>query len=286
MIEKLRADAATLLKKGEVHVIIGYGKSFDEKHAAPIFIKNEKDVSRLLFNSYCFSNLAVFLTHEEIKKMGKAAIVAKENDMKTIIALVQESQIDPEHILILGIEAGEMTNTNGKWQYLGVMDLNKITSYINEYHSGFGMSDTAYNLLNKIEKMSYKERREFWNSEFNKCIRCYACRQACPLCYCAHCIAEKNQPQWISTNINETGKWTWNIVRAYHLAGRCIGCGECERVCPMGIPLMTINLFLSKIVFNEFAYLPGHSTAEHPVFTTFNENDSENFITEDFNEYN
>lgn len=281
MIEKLRTDAANLLKQGETNVIIGYGKSFDEKHTTPIFIKNENDVHQLLFNSYCYSNLAVFLTHEEIKKMGKSGIVAKEKDMKAIIALVQESQIDPENILILGIHAREMKNTNGKWQYLGVMDLNAIVSYINKYHSGFKMSDEESQLLKEIENMTHRERWEFWYREFSKCIRCYACRQACPLCYCTQCIVEKNQPQWISTNINDKGKWTWNIVRAYHLAGRCIGCGECERVCPMGIPLITLNHFLSKIVFTEFGYLPGHSTEEPPLLTTFKENDNEDFFTKE-----
>lgn len=278
MVEKLREDAAKLLKNKKVNVIIGYGKAYDERHPIPIFIHHEDDICQLIFNSYCFSNLVVFLNHPEIKKMGKVGMLAKEKDMKAIITLVQETQINPENVVILGIQAREMHDVRGKWHYLGIMDIEAMVNHININSNSLGFVKKESQLLEKIEKMSYKERWDYWNREFSKCIRCYACRQACPLCYCNKCIVEKNQPQWVSTNIDEKGKFTWNIIRAFHLAGRCVGCGECERACPMGIPIMALNNYLATVVFNEFGYLAGHSTEEKPPLTTFKEDDKEEFI--------
>ncbi len=63
--------------------------------------------------------------------------------------------------------------------------------------SPVGLSEQEKALLVKIEAMSLQERWEFWQSEFSRCIKCYACRQACPMCYCTKCIVEVNQRQWI-----------------------------------------------------------------------------------------
>jgi len=80
---------------------------------------------------------------------------------------------------------------------------------------------------------------EFWLSQFDRCIRCYACRQACPMCDCPTCLYERDDSTWVGMGIGVNEKRTFHLGRAYHLAGRCIGCNECERVCPVDIPSAT-----------------------------------------------
>ena len=65
----------------------------------------------------------------------------------------------------------------------------------------------------------------------------YACRAACPLCYCTRCIVEDNRPQWILPWASTLPNIEWQINRVMHMAGRCTGCTECERACPMDIPV-------------------------------------------------
>jgi ferredoxin len=87
----------------------------------------------------------------------------------------------------------------------------------------------------------------FWRAELDRCVKCYACRQVCPLCYCERCVADKNRPVRIETSPSPRGNLAWHITRAFHLAGRCIGCGECTRACPAGIPLGLLNRALADM---------------------------------------
>ncbi len=83
-------------------------------------------------------------------------------------------------------------------------------------------------------------------------------------------------PQWVRRSVNISENTAWNIMRAFHLAGRCVGCGACERACPMDIPLMELNKKLEKDVKEMFDYESG--TEEKPLLAIFNPEDPEEFV--------
>jgi Na+-translocating ferredoxin:NAD+ oxidoreductase RnfC subunit len=120
-----------------------------------------------------------------------------------------------------------------------------------------------------IEAMTAGERLAFWAQAFEHCIRCYACRQACPACYCFECLAEQVDPAWIGIAHRVPEKAFFHIMRAYHLAGRCVECQACEMACPMHIPLSLLNRKMAREVQDLFGYTAGGDASVPPPLATF-----------------
>ena len=119
--------------------------------------------------------------------------------------------------------------------------------------------------LAMLDAMSLQERFRFWRTQMEKCLRCYACRNACPLCVCQdYCVAESRNPHWLTQESTVQEKLFFQIVHAQHLAGRCTGCGECQRACPVGIPILALRQQFNRAVAEVFQYRAGMDADAKP----------------------
>ncbi len=124
--------------------------------------------------------------------------------------------------------------------------------------------------LAELESMSPEERWKFWEDQISKCVRCYACRDSCSLCYCAECVFDKEKPfTWIDKTVDVSNNMFYHLVRAMHLAGRCVDCGECERVCPVNIPIRKLNRLLLKSAKDRYKIYPGMNPEDKPMFGSY-----------------
>ncbi|MEI6305524.1 MAG: Fe-S oxidoreductase, partial [Deltaproteobacteria bacterium] len=130
----------------------------------------------------------------------------------------------------------------------------------------------------RLEALTPAERWAYWKEQFSKCIKCYACRQVCPFCFCEQCLCDRNKPQMVDTTPRPAGNFAWHVVRAMHLAGRCAGCAECERVCPMDIPLNLLNRKMAKELKDLYEYEAGFEVNDKGPLATFTEKDDQSFI--------
>lgn len=275
--------AKELLKESKAAVVIGYAEGSMPGKAQTFFARTPEDAGKLTFNKYCTNNLAVYLNKYH-KLPRPLAIVLKGCDARSLTVLIQEKQIDRKDVIVIGVPCGGVYDS-------ATGELAHKCNYCNthnpklfDYIAGEPVEEkpvdisSRFNKVKELENMSHEERWEFWMKQFDKCVRCYACRQACPLCYCDQCIVDKTQPRWIESSAHPVGNLGWHLIRAFHLAGRCTGCNECERVCHQNIPLSLLNMKMGMEIFNQFGYRAGEDPDAKPVLTDFRMEDNEDFI--------
>ena len=267
--QQLRETCTRLLTDGTVQVVIGYGA------AGPVFIRRAQDAGKLVWNTDCQANLTTYLKRKEIKRLGKAAVVVKGCDERGLVILEKESQVDRHTLRVIGMACDGMGQpkcdacTVHQPRFADEIIGQAVATPPEAPHAG---------ALDALMQLSPAERMSWWAQEFERCVKCYACRQVCPLCYCERCIVDKNRPVAIDTSATPEGNFAWHITRAFHLAGRCVGCGECTRACPAGIPLGLLNLTLARAAAKHFGYQAGMDPKAEPLIGSYALTDKEEFI--------
>jgi formate dehydrogenase (coenzyme F420) beta subunit len=143
------------------------------------------------------------------------------------------------------------------------------------------------------DEASEEERWATWEHHFDRCLRCYACRSVCPMCYCPECVVDStsivitpetsaedkaNRVRWCERSASSGESAMYHLTRAIHLAGRCVDCGECERVCPVNIPLRLLNTKLEMEAFEMFEYQAGRDPARPSLLSSFRDEDPNAFV--------
>jgi formate dehydrogenase (coenzyme F420) beta subunit len=177
------------------------------------------------------------------------------------------------------------------------LECTKAYPVVSDFSFGDNIDDRNYSprytALSNIADKSMEERSAFWAHHFERCIRCYACRAVCPMCYCDECVVDStcsiikpttsadekaNRVRWIQRSTSPSENAMYHMVRAMHLAGRCTDCGECERVCPVNIPLRLLNTMLEREALETFEYTPGMDPEQPSLISSFRDGDPNDFI--------
>jgi ferredoxin len=265
-MDELRIRAKELLESDTVKVVIGYEEGTGKRTRA-IFVEKPEDSSKLIFDSRCILNLATYITKHEVKAKGKMAIAATLPVMRSIIQLAYEFQVSDQNLLVLGITPES--------KLMEFKDLAEVETFIHQFEIKIDARYTEK--LEQLKNMSQSERWKFWIDELAPCFKCYACRAACPMCYCHRCTVDFNQPQWIPVPSHQLGNLEWHIMRAVHLTGRCIDCDACANACPLAIPINLLNKRLLEDAKTHFGGYQPSLKGGH-MMSTFKPDDKENFI--------
>jgi len=308
---KIREAAKRLLSEKRVDGVIGFRRGTVPFMNEPFLAKTPEHADQLVWDGNCGINLANYLP----KRTGTVAIVAKGCDSRNISIHLMENQIKREQLYILGAPCKGMTDKrkiqdqlNGK-EILLAEDLgDKVRVTGKDLDQTFNRADylqqncaicthrnpvvydellgepvqeqqvDPYEEINRIEAMLPDEKRAYFDKLVAPCIRCYACRNACPGCYCPTCFVDEAKPQWVGKTTDPTDTRTFHFLRAFHLAGRCTDCGSCERACPVGIKVRQFTKKLEKEVMALYGYEAGVIQDQRPPLDTYRPDDPEPFL--------
>lgn len=310
-IEAIREKARELLVDGKVDVIIGYEKGSTPLRSAPCFITDPEDVGRLIWDPSCGINLANYL---KVRK-SKVGIIAKGCDSRSTVLLIKENQVEREDITIIGVPCEGVIDTRKIEKAVGRREITEAVISGDEIHvKGLGFEKTiplkdylsvscnycrhpnpvlhdvligepvaendvdGYPEVEELNAMTPGERYRFFVNELGDCIRCYACRNVCPSCYCKECFVDATMPQWFGKTNDLSDTMIYHIVRSLHMAGRCVDCGACTRACPMGINLRYLLSVAENVIKDRFDYEAGMDIDQDPVMGTYDKEDSDEFI--------
>lgn len=295
--QQIQDIASRLLDNGQVDVFIAWHTDQQDFQVQPYFARNAEEVKNIVFNEYSIHNLSNSLLKFRDTE-DKIGIVVKGCDSRGIIRLLEDNQIQRERLYIVGICCPGMKDPlQAMRDEIGFNRKPEKTELAAKCNDCIQPNPVIYDELlgteqppraqdrfarvKKIEAMSADERYQFFEETLSRCIRCYACRQVCVACDCRTCIFDEMRPQWVGRENNTTDNFMYHIVKASHMAGRCIECGECERVCPVNIPLMLLNQKVIKDVNELFGpYEAGMQYVEgqKPPFSMYEESDPDDFL--------
>ncbi|MBI5966536.1 MAG: 4Fe-4S dicluster domain-containing protein [Deltaproteobacteria bacterium] len=311
--DELLAIATKLFDEGKVDYFLGYKKGTVKFKTTPLIARSREDLPGLWVEDFFASNLSLYL--KEIK--SRVAILVKGCDSRSLISLLKEGQIRREDLYIVGLpcpgqidpgrvadaagcereELEEITRRDGEilvrvgsqektvpknQTFLDkCLDCQHPQPLIFDYLLPGDYAAPVQELTRSKDELRQKqapERWAFWAEQFQRCIRCYACRNVCPACFCPRCIVEENMPQWVSALPTAGDNFVFHLMRLMHVAGTCVSCGECERVCPMEIPLMKLQDKMADDLRELFDFVAGVDLDKPLPFRTYRQEDPNDFI--------
>ena len=310
--EKIQETARKLLKDKTVDVFIGYSKGTVPMMNEPVLIRDPDKADMLYWDSFCGLNLCNYLT----KREDRIGIVATGCNSRNMVTHIIENQIKREQLYIVGIPCTGMIDHRAVARAVGYREIVEVKEDGDKFTvTGRDFKETlekkgflqlncricrhrnpvihdemiaepvkeqaeveAYKDIEKIEEMTSEKKHNFFTQLISRCIRCYACRNACPLCYCPTCFVDESRPQWVGKSSDPTDIMTFHILRAYHCAGRCTDCGACEKACPVGISMRQFTKKLNKDAEALFSWEAGLSPDQRPPLDVYRPDDYDEFI--------
>jgi formate hydrogenlyase subunit 6/NADH:ubiquinone oxidoreductase subunit I len=311
----VRKEAERILTEKIVDVVLSFKAGTIPMRAQPAFITAPQDAETLILDGFCQNNLAVFL--HDLPKDSRIGIICRACESRAVRALAIEHQVKRENLYLIGVpcngildrkkvqeavkreittaldDGKEITlETAGKEQTLKrdafIEDSCRscrhrepvgVDILIGEVQ---GLDLDVENLpptwKEMFEKQTTDERYRLFTEETDRCIRCYACRGACPMCYCEECFVDHIAPRWNESMVTPGGTQAWHLIRAFHQTGRCVECGACERACPMDIKMVYLTDKLNYDMQKKYEFEVGAEDEKQPPFETITLDDKNRFV--------
>ncbi|WP_319378671.1 Coenzyme F420 hydrogenase/dehydrogenase, beta subunit C-terminal domain [uncultured Methanocorpusculum sp.] len=129
------------------------------------------------------------------------------------------------------------------------------------------------NQKKQFDALGYGAKRlEFMQKESSRCIKCYSCIEACPICSCKDCMTK--DPNFVIPG-RIPPNFMFHMIRYAHISPSCINCGQCQELCPMDIPnALFMHAIQTEIQELIGAQKPGYDMTPSPLAYSEDKKDS------------
>lgn len=239
-----------MLEEKEVSGILGL--RLNHGHPIPYLFKKAealKDLAVDEANRYPLTKVLIKISRRHPNEV--IGIILRGCEERSLIEFFKNHQLRREKVKMIGIVCSQQLANRCRCDkpYPSSVEEGELAKPVHD------LSD-----IGEVESLSEEERFQYWMGQFGKCIKCYGCRNICPACLCPTCTLEDHsliKPGGMPPEIP-----IFHLHKAYHMADRCIDCGLCEEVCPMGIPVRRLYRRVRESVKDLFGYVPGEREDE------------------------
>lgn len=252
MIDDVSKRVKELLESGDIAGFLGLMNRHG--HVCPHLFTSADELSDLVLGDLDRPGQARYPLDKILVRLARShpdktfGILVRGCDQRGLETLYLWNQLKRDKVLPVGIACPE--------------ELAKACEcarpYPDDYVAGEAVDPQQFASVTEVDSLDLHDRFEYWMDEFQKCIKCFGCRDVCPVCFCKECSLENDE--LIRTGTIPPENPAFHLARAVHMAGRCIDCGLCEQACPADIPLRTLYKKVNAILDTEFDYRTGFTT--------------------------
>ena len=215
------------------HEVVGVlGLREHEGAVAPHVFTAEEDTARLVVEPKWPLAKTGWMIVRSLPAGKALGLVCRGCDIRAIEELVRAEQIRPGALRTIGIScsAGQAEVCLCE------------TPFVPGEEPSVGVDPMSMPAVRRLCRDP--DRLNTWREHFRRCIKCYGCRNSCPICVCPACKLEDDG--YVTTGMVPPDPLAFHLIRTMHLADRCVGCGACQDSCPSGLPLLSLHLAMRR----------------------------------------
>lgn len=296
----VQAIARGMLGSGMVIGLVSFIQGWDARDIRPALLTVEEEADSVVLSDYNPYGLSRIL--KGYIGGGRVGLIGRTCDVRAAIELAKRNQVNLDDIYTIGIActeprkclSGETRGNCLRCQHFipTMADLNcvlaekaTIVEAMNDkgakalavatveevaaFDPGYDFDQLRRAAAEHQEKdfavknLSFAEKLSYWFSQFDKCLKCYGCRNVCPICYCKECVLEGDRGIVPGGEIPPAK--LFHLTRLAHVADSCLNCGQCDSACPMDIPISRLYHMLHQDLCALFGHESGMDMNPPPL---------------------